>query len=144
MAKTLAAKLKLKSVSRVYQKFGTEIRYHIPGTDRIIEFARPKLPITLKNFKGTTNYTDNLKVVDWELRTVNFFNYVCASCGSSEGLQVHPVKHIKTIDAKLGSFDKQMAAINRKQITLCGNCHQSVHAGKYDGLSLRHMKTVRS
>lgn len=53
------------------------------------------------------------------------------------------MKHIKTIDVKLNGFDKQMAAINRKQITLCTSCHHSVHIGKYDGMSLKHLKEIK-
>jgi predicted HNH restriction endonuclease len=29
-----------------------------------------------------------------------------------------------------------MAAINRKQIPVCQNCHRDIHNGKYDGASL--------
>ena len=32
-----------------------------------------------------------------------------------------------------------MAAINRKQIPLCIDCHLKVHSGKYDGISLKKL-----
>lgn len=51
---------------------------------------------------------------------------------------MHHVKHIKTVNVKLNSFDNQLAGINRKQVPLCFNCHTLVHSGKYDGVSLRH------
>lgn len=143
LAKTLATKLKLGTVRKVYLKFGVNLRYEIPGAEnKIIEFTKGNLLPTPKNFKGKTNFVDNLKVVEWSLRTVSFFNYVCASCGASDNLQVHHVKHIRTIDVKLSGFDKQLAAINRKQVTLCTSCHNKVHTGKYDGMSLKYMKDI--
>lgn len=131
------------TVRKVYLKFGIDLSYLIPSTDRTIDFARPILK-TKKDFKGSTDFTDSLRVIDWKLRTVNFFNYVCASCGSSENLQVHHLKHIRTIDANLSGFDKQMAAINRKQVTLCSKCHHRVHIGQYDGMALKYLKTIKT
>ena len=127
---------------KVYLKFGVNLKYEIPEVGKSIEFTKGNLASTPKNFKGNTNFENHLSVVDWTLRTVNFFNFVCASCGASDNLQVHHVKHIKTIDADLSGFDKQLAAINRKQVTLCSSCHLKVHTGKYDGMSLKHMKDV--
>nr|ATI20213.1 group II intron reverse transcriptase/maturase [Juglanconis oblonga]ATI20375.1 group II intron reverse transcriptase/maturase [Juglanconis oblonga] len=144
LAKTLAGKLKLGTFRKVYLKFGINLNYTIPGTDKTIDFARPDLVVNTKNFKGDTDFTDHLRVIDWKLRTVNFFNYVCASCGDTENLQVHHLKHIRTIDTKLSSFDQQMAAINRKQIPLCHKCHMDIHAGKYDGKSLRFLNTIKT
>jgi 5-methylcytosine-specific restriction endonuclease McrA len=143
LAKTLAAKLNLKTVRKVYLKFGINISFRIPNTDRVIDFSKPDLLPTPIDFKGNTNFNEVLSVVDWNLRTINFFNYVCASCGSNENLQVHHLKHIKTINVNLNGFDKQIAAINRKQITLCSKCHHSVHTGNYDGMSLKHLKEIR-
>ena len=144
LAKTLAAKLKLGSVRKVYLKFGANINYRIPGTDREINFECPDLTVNPKKFLGNTDFTDSLRVMDWSIRTVNFFNYVCSNCGTSEDLQVHHVKHIRTIDVDLNGFDKQMAAINRKQIPLCRNCHQRVHKGESDGMSLKHLNQIKT
>lgn len=144
LAKTLATKLKLGTVRKVYLKFGVDIKYRIPETDKVIDFSRPSLLPTPKKFRGNTDFTDTLRVIDWKLRTVNFFNYVCSSCGSSEDLQVHHLKHIRTIDADLNGFDKQMAAINRKQIPLCRKCHHKVHTGSYDGMSLKNLNKIKT
>jgi len=144
LAKTLAAKLKLKTVRKVYQKLGIDLKCKVPNSDKEIDFSTPDLQVNPKDFKGSLNRTDTLKVIDWELRTLNYFNYVCASCGSGENLQVHHLKHIKTIDANLSGIDKQMAAISRKQITLCSNCHHKVHSGIYDGMALNHLKEVKN
>lgn len=64
LAKTLAGKLKLGTVSKVYQKFGININYLIPGTDKVINFESPELTTTPKRFLGKTDFSDFLKVVD--------------------------------------------------------------------------------
>lgn len=56
---------------------------------------------------------------------------------------MHHVKHIKKVNTDLNAIEKQMAAINRKQVPLCINCHNLVHAGKYDGISLRSYGKVK-
>ena len=39
-------------------------------------------------------------------------------------------------------FNRVMSAINRKQVPLCGACHDAVHAGKYDGHRLSDLAYV--
>lgn len=138
LAKTLAAKLKLGTARKVHLKLGINLTYKVPETGKEIDFSRPSLLPTPNKFNGNTNLTDSLRVVDWKLRTVNAFDRVCVNCGAEGNLQMHHVKHIKTVNVKLNSFDNQLAGINRKQVPLCFNCHTLVHSGKYDGVSLRH------
>ena len=64
LAKTLATKLKLGTVRKVYLKFGINIKYRIPETDKVIDFSRPSLLPTPKKFLGNTDFTDSLRVVD--------------------------------------------------------------------------------
>lgn len=64
MAKTLATKLKMGTVRKVYLKFGIDLSYLIPSTDRTIDFARPILKTNLKDFKGSTDFIDSLRVID--------------------------------------------------------------------------------
>lgn len=41
------------TVRKVYLKFGIDLSYLIPSTDRTIDFARPILKTNLKDFKGS-------------------------------------------------------------------------------------------
>ena len=141
LSKTIANKLKLNSVRKVYQKFSIHISYKNPINNKTIDFSRPNLATTPKKFLGVNNFNNPLRIIDWELRSINcFFDSACANCGTTENLQVHHIKHIKTVIVKLNSFDQQMAAINRKQIPLCTGCHRKVHKGEHDGLSLKHLE----
>lgn len=64
LAKTLAAKLQLNSVRKVYLKFGIGINYKIPETDVEINFKCPDLSVTPKAFKGGMTRPDQISVLD--------------------------------------------------------------------------------
>jgi hypothetical protein len=36
-------------------------------------------------------------------------------------------------------FTRVMAALNRKQVPVCKACHERIHRGEYDGLSLKEL-----
>jgi len=46
------------------------------------------------------------------------------------------VRHIRKRGEKVKGFNLYLAAINRKQIPVCHQCHRDIHNGKYDGNSL--------
>jgi predicted HNH restriction endonuclease len=53
---------------------------------------------------------------------------------------MHHVKHLRKDGNKPSGFLALMSKLNRKQIPLCTQCHQGVHAGLYNGLSLKELK----
>jgi predicted HNH restriction endonuclease len=56
---------------------------------------------------------------------------------------MHHVKHLKTLNVKLNSFEKKMARVNRKQVPLCSRCHDRVHNGTYHGMSLTFFQYIK-
>ena len=65
----------------------------------------------------------------------------CAICDSEEGpIEMHHVKHVRKQGFRYKGFHEQMSLLNRKQIPLCKNCHKKVHAGFYDGPSLKTLR----
>jgi hypothetical protein len=54
---------------------------------------------------------------------------------------MHHLKHIRTINIKLSTFDQNLAKMNRKQIPLCKECHIAVHKGEYKGIPLGYLKS---
>lgn len=104
-----------------------------------IKFELPILRRSPLNFQARP-ITNPLHFLSMDIRTVNDFGKPCASCGSNENVEMHHLKHIKTININLSPFDKLMARINRKQVPICHKCHREVHEGKYDGKSLRMLK----
>lgn len=72
----------------------------------------------------------------------------CAICGKKEkSLHNHHIKPLKwRNDPKTKAyrgFDKVIAALGRKQIPVCSQCHQKIHAGKYDGMELNEIYDIR-
>ena len=49
---------------------------------------------------------------------------------------MHHVRHIRKRGQQIQGFTLYLAAINRKQIPVCRQCHQDIHRGRYDGPSL--------
>ena len=102
-------------------------------------FECPDLIRPPMKFFGSKEFPDPFIALDKKISTVNSFNMPCAVCGSEESIEMHHLKHIRTINLKLSEYDQKMARINRKQIPLCASCHREVHSGKYQGKPLRRL-----
>lgn len=95
--------------------------------------------------------TANIPTIDFlTLNKVNFrtrfkSETMCAVCNSPS----YALHHIRPLKHKGGrfvghkGFDKLVAALGRKQIPVCFTCHNNIHAGKYDGLSLDDLYDIR-
>ena len=71
-----------------------------------------------------------------QLRTRSKLGEDCVICGNDELIHMHHVRSIRKIGEKVEGFTRLLAKINRKQIPVCIRCHQKIHNGRYDGLSL--------
>lgn len=66
----------------------------------------------------------------------------CELCGATEDIQVHHIRKLADLNrVKLTepeqSWRQVMAARKRKTLVVCKVCHQRIHAGQYDGRSLK-------
>ena len=141
LRKTISRKLKLNK-SRFLSRFGKYIKLSLKkkdGSMKVISFEGPELKRRPMWFLGTSKFYDPFSIVDRKISTVSPLDLACGNCGSWEKVEMHHVRHIKTINAKLSPFDKMMARINRKQVPLCKSCHTDVHTGKYQGKSLKYL-----
>lgn len=78
-------------------------------------------------------------VLNWQLRSqVNFWDH-CRVCGAKENIEMHHVKHIRKAGESIVGFTKIMSKLNRKQIPVCQRCHDKIHRGEYDGMSLKDL-----
>lgn len=73
---------------------------------------------------------------------------MCAVCGKDDvTFQNHHIRPIKRRSHQkykgYRGFDKLVAALGRKQIPMCPQCHQNIHRGKYNGMSLNDPYDVR-
>lgn len=72
--------------------------------------------------------------INW--RTVYRMNKHCVICGSEKDVEMHHIKHVRKIGMHNTEFKQVLSSLNRKHIATCRICHQRIHAGKYNGLSL--------
>lgn len=133
---------KLKINTKIFlSRFGKDISFNVVnknGNNKLIYYSQIDYTRKPMLFLGATQFTDPTQVLRHKVSTIMPFGLVCASCGSTSNIEMHHVKHIKTINAKLDSFDKLLAKINRKQVPLCRTCHVQVHKGLYQGKSIKH------
>jgi len=148
LAHTLAAKHR-SSTSKIFKKYGKPIECKVGK--RTIKFD---LPQSLKaeylndkyyrveNVFANVPYEvlDPFKSLDFDLRVYNsILEHPCIICGSQTDVEMHHLKHLKDTKDK-GTLIKIMSKIRRKVVPLCRSCHIKVHAGKYDGLSLKELR----
>jgi hypothetical protein len=97
------------------------------------------LPLRRNWTKNRTAFLINTEVNDlvgmWmRKRTRSKLDKPCAICGLPDGVEMHHLRHVRK--DKPRGFAAVMAEINRKQIPVCRDCHNKIHAGKYDGIKL--------
>jgi hypothetical protein len=61
----------------------------------------------------------------------------CSICGSTEDIEYHHVRHVRK--GKIEGFLQVLNQRNRKQIPCCKVCHQKIHKGEYNGISLKDL-----
>lgn len=140
LIKTLKYKLKINQ-TEFLKKFGDKItlKFKIKSTIKSVQFIKPNFKKNPNKFLTNPPSGDLFERLNWEIRTVARFDRPCAVCNSKENVEMHHIKHIRTINANLSQFDKLAARINRKQIPLCHKCHREVHNGNYSGKSLKFL-----
>lgn len=141
LRKTISRKLEINK-AEFNSRFGKTISINTYNKQKqknnIIKFAEIDYTRRPMLFLGKAKFNDPLSSLTYKISTLNSFDLACSSCGSTDKIEMHHLKHIKTINTNLSSFDKMLAKINRKQVPLCRKCHLEVHKGDYQGKSLRN------
>jgi group II intron reverse transcriptase/maturase len=120
-AKLLAAKFKLRSVSKVIEKYGKDLQ----GKDKIA-FLKPSYKMNLWDFKSNPkNRIQTLFASYLSAATLGALN--CSKCGSLDRVEMHHVRLLSDLNPKLSEIDRIMAKRRRKQIPLCRSCHLEHH-----------------
>lgn len=129
------------SCSKIFKKHGKALTVKIPDTEKSVSFPYKT--------KWGLNERKWLRGNSVAIPTHRYANLVarsslglpCAVCDSERSpIEMHHVKHVRKQGYRYKGFQEQMALWNRKQIPLCKNCHQKVHAGLYDGPSLASLR----
>lgn len=75
---------------------------------------------------------DPFKTIHTRLTRTKVYDSCCV-CGEPS-IGMHHLRHLRKSNP--GTFDDLLGVINRKQIPVCLLCHDQIHAGKHDGLTL--------
>lgn len=137
LAKTLAGKRKGKTSGTISGPQGDiKVRVVRNGREKEIVFYQNH-DWAARRDAFTESATVDLVRMNVRMRTRSKLGLPCCICGDEQDVQMHHVRHIRKIDQRAKGFTRVMSILNRKQIPVCGRCHRLIHAGHYDGMSLK-------
>jgi group II intron reverse transcriptase/maturase len=139
LAKTLALKKKIP-ITRIIRNRNIAVQVTRKNQVRKVVFYRsPDWTHKRDAFKTSEPDVDIVRM-QVRLRTKSKLGLPCIVCGNPNHIQMHHTRHIRKMDGKEPKgFLRVMSALNRKQIPVCKTCHQKIHRGEYDGLSLKDL-----
>jgi hypothetical protein len=140
LTKTLSAK-HLMSVKKVTKKYKGEIDGHKVIMVRVERDGRKPLityfgGIPLSRNPFTKSITDEHQHI-WVKRSQLIERLMadqCEMCGEMGNIQVHHVRKLKDVNKRgqhKPAWVHKMAAIRRKTLMTCEECHKAIHAGKH-------------
>lgn len=137
-AKTLCRKHQL-SLRKLFRRRRLELVTPKRWDENGKAIAFESLPLRRNWTKNRTLFLVNADLRDEirlgiNKRTRSKLDRPCAICGSPDDVEMHHLRHVRK--GKTIGFAAVMSAINRKQIPACRECHNKIHAGKYDGIAL--------
>jgi group II intron reverse transcriptase/maturase len=135
LAKTLAAKRKT-GVAKVLNGGNVSVQVKRAGQTKTITFYS-NADWTVNRGAFTEQSDVDLVRMQERLRTRSKLGWACCICNADQDVAMHHVRHIRKMTNKHAKgFTRVMAALNRKQIPVCRECHRRIHNGSYDGLKL--------
>lgn len=90
-----------------------------------------------------------LNTITWvSCRTEASLDTPCSVCGSSEDVEMHHIRAIRkqayTMIPQNMTWKQVLALRNRKQLPVCKCCHDDIHRGRYRGIKLTSLISVRT
>lgn len=133
-ALTIASKMKLKTLSRVFSKYGRNLR--IKDEQGKIIMSYPLISYKKRNRvvlpKGC-DPKDLIQALTYRIKKgKEYLAGPCRLCGSTKSIEIHHVKALRKGPPK-DFLNDMMKKMNKKQIPLCQNCHSKIHKGSSDG-----------
>jgi group II intron reverse transcriptase/maturase len=142
-ALTLARKYKLETLSKVFQKFGKNLK--CPETDK--EIYQPKNLKVKRQYQYTKSYSqpDEILAGNWASKlTETKFGKSCTLCGSYTEIEMHHLRSVKDVRGKMRTgnttFEEWTGAMKIKQIPLCKYHHNLYHTGQLTHADIKEIK----
>jgi len=140
-ALTIASKMKLKTLKRVFNRYGKDINIK-DQTGTIItyyptvNYKKPKKFIkpSVFDYSNLKNFIDRYD--NRVLRGRSDLKGPCVLCGSQEKTEIHHIQKLSNQKRK-DYLSTMMTRMNRKQISVCQECHKTIHKGIYSGKRIK-------
>jgi len=136
-ALTIASKMKLTTLRRVFKEHGKDLNIkdkhgNIITSYPTVSYKRPKKIIRTQvlNHSDLEDYIDKLD--NRMQRGRKDLKGPCILCGSKKNIEVHHVRKLSKAKKK-DYLSTMMSRMNRKQVPICKKCHIKIHKGTYDG-----------
>ena len=141
-ALTIASKMKLKTLKRVFKKYGRDLNIknekgEVTTNYPTVDYKQPKRKPKIANFDFTSVKGLIARVDERMKRGRSDLKGPCSLCGSQEKIEVHHIRKLSKGSKRKDYLSTIMARMNRKQIPVCQKCHIKIHRGIYDGKALR-------
>jgi len=138
LAKTLAAKRKV-AITKVIKGKDISVQVTRKGQPKTITFYR-NTDWTVNRGAFTESPDVDLVRMNVRLRTRSKLGLPCCICNAEINVEMHHVRHIRKMTEKQAQgFTRVLAMLNRKQVPVCQACHEKIHKGLYDRLSIRDL-----
>jgi group II intron reverse transcriptase/maturase len=135
LAKTLATKRKT-GVAKVLNGGSVQVQVRREGQSKTVTFYR-NADWTVNRGAFIEHPEVDIVRMQIRLRTRSKLGWACCICNEDHHVEMHHVRHVRKMTNKHAKgFTRVMAALNRKQIPVCRECHRRIHNGVYDGLKL--------
>lgn len=136
-ALTIASKMKLTTLRRVFNKYGKNLNIKDDSGKIIISYPTVKYRRSKKftttpilDFSSLEKYIDQY---DYRVqRGRKDLKGPCVLCGSNQDIEIHHIRKLSKARRK-DYLSSMMSRMNRKQVPVCKKCHIKIHQGTYDG-----------
>jgi hypothetical protein len=134
-ALTIAKKMKLRTIAKVISKYGKSLK-----VDKTIKFP---LKVTLERTTKISKFYKPEHNIDMWLnkffkrykKTNTLLSKECVICQSKKNISIHHINKLSTVKNK-DIWNILHSAHNRKQLSVCSDCHNKIHRGLYTGVKL--------
>ena len=134
-AYTLATKHRC-SLKKIFTKHGRLLKVVYGSSGELsVMLYEPSFRESIRKWQVGRKLDDPYRLISARMSRTKL-DENCCICGAPSS-EMHHIRHIR--DSKRGFVLRIMGLLNRKQIPVCLECHDSIHSGRYDGIGLRDL-----
>lgn len=146
-ALTLAKKYKLKTLAKIFKKFGKNLAFK-NKEKKVYKIYRPNnlriLPFDERFSTKENTSVDKLLNQTWSSSlTSSQFDEPCVICGTTENIEIHHIRSVKSVRIKVRSYSQWVGGFERKTIPLCKAHHVKLHAGSLTSTDLAKLASYK-